>query len=283
MKIFSFSAQQFESQQNLKFCLDKYSRFKYGDRSVAREFGYELGEKFLHSTVYHTLQQELDLSEIPIVISSAPYKFIPTASFALKDYFVHEFNRSHAIKFGKSIEDIKIFRQHSYHDDYGSMTKEDRDKAITSEDFYIDEHFIQNKILLFIDDIKITGSHQSRIETLLQSINFTGHVIFLYYAELIGTEPPQIENYLNLYAINDLRDINKIIRESEFLFNTRVVKFILHANPGDFKTFIGFQSIRFNETLLHYAIGNEYFKEPKYQTNLNTLLLHLNHLDIYKG
>jgi hypothetical protein len=283
MKIFTFSAQQFENRHNLGFSLDKYSSFKYGDKSVAREFGYELGRKFSQSAVYHTLQNELDLYETPIIVSSAPYKFIPTASFALKDYFVHEFNRSHTIKFGKSIEDIKIFRQHSYHDDYGAMTKEDRDKAITSEDFYIDEHFIRNKILFFIDDIKITGSHQSRIEKLLQSINFEGHIVFLFYAELIGTEPPHIENYLNLYAIHDLRDINKIIREGEFLFNTRVVKFILHANPIDFETFIGFQSMRFNETLLHYAIGNEYFKEPLYQTNLKTLLLFLNHPNVYGG
>lgn len=279
MRISTFSAQQFENRDSLEFSPDKYSAFKYGSKSAAREFGYALGIKFLQSAVYHNLQNDFDLTETPIIVSSAPYKFIPTASFALKDYFVHEFNRSHAIKFGKSIEDFKVFRQHSYHDDYGLMTKEDRDKAITSEDFYIDKTFIQNKILFFIDDVKITGAHQSRVEKLLRTVNFRGQIVFLFYAELIGSEAPQIESYLNRNAINDLKDINKIIREDEFIFNTRVVKFILHADSNDFETFIRYQSTKFNETLLHYAIGNEYFKESKYQGNLQKLLIHLDYTD----
>lgn len=277
MRISTFSAQQFENRHSLEFSADRYSGFKYGSKSAAREFGYELGRKFLQSAVYENLQKEFDLTETPIIVSSAPYKFIPTASFALKDYFVHEFNRAHAIKFGKSVEDIKVFRQHSYHDDYGAMNKEDRDKAITSDDFYIDETFIRNKILFFIDDVKITGAHQSRIEKLLQTIGFKGQIVFLFYAELTGTEAPQIESYLNRNAINDLKDINKIIREDEFIFNTRVVKFILNADSPDFETFIQYQSVKFNETLLHYAIGNEYFKELKYQANLQKLLTHLNY------
>lgn len=275
MRTCTFSARQFENRNSLGFCPEKFSKFKHGSKSVAREFGYELGAKFLQSAVYEKLQNEFDLTETSVAVSSAPYKFIPTASFALKDYFVHQFNRSHAIKSGKSIEDIKVFRQHSYHDDYGSMNKEDRDKAITSDDFYIDETFIRNKILFFIDDVKITGAHQSRIEKLLQTVKFKGQIVFLFYAELVRAKEPQIESYLNRNAVNDLRDINKIIREDEFLFNTRVIKFILNADCVDFETFIRYQSVKFNETLLHYAIGNEYFKEPRYQTNLQKLLIHL--------
>jgi hypothetical protein len=276
MKISTFSAQQFESRHNLGFCPKKYSTFKYGNKTVAREFGYELGEKFVHSTVYRELQNEFDLSLVPMVVSSAPYKFIPTASFSLKDYFVHKFNCFHALKFGKSVEDFKVFRAHSYHDDYGSMSKAARDQAITSDDFYIDAQFIQGKILVFIDDIKITGSHQTRIESLLKVNNFDGRVVFLYYAELIGEDEPQIENYLNLHVINSLRDINKIIREDEFLFNTRVVKFILNRDETEFENFIHFQSRKFNETLLHFALGNEYFKEPRYQKNFKKLVEYVN-------
>ena len=97
----------------------------------------------------------------------------------------------------------------------------------------------------------------------------------MFFAELIGKEEPQIETFLNRYAINNLTDINKIIREDEFTFNTRVVKFMLQSNPADFTTFIQFQSERFNETLLHYAIGNEYFNDANLSTNLSTLRLHL--------
>lgn len=275
MIIHTFSARQFNNRQDLKFCSEKYSKFKYGSKSVAREFGYELGKKFLDSPIYQELQRKFDLSQVPVIVSSAPYKFTPTASHALKDYFVHAFNKTHAFKFSKSIEEIKIYRAHSYFDDYGSMSREERDNAITSDDFYIDKKLIENKILFLIDDIKITGSHQARIEKLLNSANFDGQVVFLFYAELIGQEDPKIESYLNRKAIKDLKDINEIIREDEFIFNTRVVKFILQSNSADFLTFIRFQSKRFNETLLHYSIGNEYFKDPAFQINLLTLRTYL--------
>lgn len=271
MIIHTFSAWKFNSRQRLNFCPEKYSKFKYGSKCIAREFGRELSGKFLNSSVYQELQRNFDLSQVPIIISSAPYKFTPTASFALKDYFVHTFNKAHALKYSKSVEEIKIYRAHSYFDDYDSMSREERDSAITSDDFYIDKKMIEGKILFLIDDIKITGSHQGRIEKLLDSANFNGQVVFLFYAELTGPEDPQVEGFLNRKAITDLKDINKIIREEEFIFNTRVVKFILQSNPADFVTFIQFQSKRFNETLLHYSMGNEYFKEPAFQTNLSTL------------
>lgn len=271
MNIQTFSAQKFKDREDLNFCPEKYSRFKYGSKNIAREFGVELGRKFLDSAVYRDLQDKHDLSQIPIVVSSAPYKFTPTASLILKDYFVHEFNKVHALKFSKSIREIKIFRAHSYFDDYDSMTKEARDIAITSDDFYIDRNLIEDKVLLLIDDIKITGSHQTRIENLLKSVNFTGKVVFLFYAELTGEEEPQFEGYLNRKAIKNLKDINEIIREDEFIFNTRVVKYILQADAPKFLNFIEFQSKKFNETLLHYSIGNEYFKEPMFRANILTL------------
>lgn len=268
MIIHTFSAQKFPNRLGLDFCPEKYSQFKYGSKNTAREFGYELGRKFLDSSLYLELQNKYDLSQTPIIVSSAPYKFTPTASFALKDYFVHEFNKVHALKFDRSIEEMKIYRAHSYFDEYDSMSKEARDLAITSDDFYIDKDFIEGKILFLIDDIKITGSHQIRIEQLLRSVEFSGEVVFLFYAELTGEEEPQFEGFLNRKAIKDLKNISEIVREDEFIFNTRVVKFILQSTPAEFTTFIQFQSRRFNETLLHYAIGNEYFKDKAFRENI---------------
>ena len=275
MIIHTFSARQFNSRDDLSFCTEKYSRFKYGSKSIAREFGHEIGENFLASDVYQQLRQEPGFSQTPILVSSAPYKFTPTASHVLKDYFVHAFNKTYALDYSKSIEEIKIYRAHSYFDEYDLMTREARTLAITEDDFYIDKQFIKGKILFLIDDIKITGAHQTRIENLLELAGFDGQVVFLFYAELIGKEDPQIEGFLNRKAIKDLKDINEIIREDEFIFNTRVVKFILQHNPNDFKTFIEFQSHRFNETLLHYSIGNEYFNEPAFKSNIVILQSYL--------
>jgi hypothetical protein len=269
MKTYSFSAQKFTSLSDAGFNPIDYSRLKYGSKRIARKFGVELGKEFLN----HLIQNQELYSQIQnktVVISSAPYKYIPVASTILKDYFISAFNNIWAEN-NPSVQDLKVFRGHSYNEDYGAMTEEQRDKAIGSDSFYIDKEFIKNKILFFIDDVKITGSHERRIKKLLEDYDFDGIVVFLYYAEFVGESHPNIENQLNFAYVKDLLSINHIIRNDEFIFNTRVTKFILSANFEEFKNFINYQSKTFRNTLLTYLYGNEYHKLPEFKQNVEYL------------
>lgn len=247
-----------------------YSHFKYGSKSKAREFGLSLAESFAKSDIYRELCVKYDFTSNAIAITAAPYKFIPTASFHLKDYFLHAFNRIHARRFNKSLEEFKIFRGHSYHDDYGNMTETQRVTAITSDDFYVDTNFIKNKVLFILDDIRVTGAHENRISNLLDKHD--GDVVYITYADVdMFAAVPSIEARLNLYGIKSLKDVDSLIESDEFLFNTRVVKYILAAPKDDFIDFIGKRSSVFKDTLEHYAYGNEYFSELKYAENLSIL------------
>jgi hypothetical protein len=270
MKVEKFSTVVFENRKQAYFA-SQYSKFKYGSKKYAREFGHLLGLAFAKSDVYANLLKSYDLKKIKVAVSAAPYKFVPTASFHLKDYFLHKFNRIHVASTGNSVEDFKIFRGHSYDEDYGLMSSEERDKAITADDFYLDLNFIKDKILISVDDIRITGSHERRINGLLAKHGFKNEVIHIYFAELIDQSDPTIESYLNLYSIKSLNDVEKIIVNDEFLFNTRVIKYILSAEHGQFKDFIRLRNWKFLDTLLHYAYGNEYFKTEKYIKNLHFL------------
>jgi hypothetical protein len=91
MQIFNFSVKQFKSFDNLGFSAEEYSKLKYGSKRVARLFGTELGRDFLKFLGFNTGLNDL-LKGKEIVVSSAPYKFIPVASTILKDYFVSVFN-----------------------------------------------------------------------------------------------------------------------------------------------------------------------------------------------
>lgn len=267
MKTFSFSAKKFTSMDELGFSAEDYSKLKYGSKRVARIFGVELGKAFLQ---YIKLGVEPLIQGSEVVVSSAPYKFIPVASTILKDYFISSFNRVWA-ETNPSVQDLKVFRGHSYNADYGAMTEEDRDKAINSDSFYIDANFIKGKVLFFIDDVKITGSHERRIKALLESVGFDGIVVFLYYAEYKGKGHPNIENQLNFAFVKNLLSINYIIQNDEFIFNTRVTKYILSAGSDEFKNFIDHQTKTFRNTLLTYTYGNEYHKIYEFQHNINYL------------
>lgn len=273
MQTFNFSVKQFDSFDNLGFSAEEYSKLKYGSKRVARIFGTELGKDFLKFLGFNTALKD-SIKDKEIVVASAPYKFIPVASTILKDYFLSAFNRVWGEDF-KSVQDLKVFRGHSYNADYGAMTEQQRDEAINSDSFYIDKEFIKGKVIFFIDDIKITGSHERRIKALLESVGFDGTVVFLYYAEYKGQGHPNIENQLNFGFVknskDDLLKINYIIQNDEFIFNTRVTKYILSAKYNVFCNFIDYQSKTFRNTLLTYLYGNEYNKLEEFKENVKYL------------
>ena len=272
MKTYQFYANEFTQLNDITFDPNEYSKFKHGSKSISRKYGKELGIKFCKHLVNDNEELLTVLEENDIVVCSAPYKYIPVASTALKDYFVSVFNPYFSNLLNPVI-DLKVFRGHSYNDDYGSMTAEQRLNNITSDDFYIDSNLIKDKVLFFIDDIRITGSHEKRIESLLTNSGFDGIVVFLYYAKLneSSTVHPNIENDLNYSFVKNILDIDKIIKNDEFIFNTRVVKYILKQNVDTFNTFIDYQSEVFKETLLSYSIGNGYHKIEEFKTNISNL------------
>lgn len=270
--IFRYSAHKFTSENNLTFSAIEYSKFKHGSKRFSKKFGTELANYFFSSIEFEQCYKHFFKQKI--VVCSAPWKNIPVASTALKDYFLEELNAK-SIKSKFSVEDLKVYRGHSYNQDYGSMTKEEREKAITSDDFDIDKNTIKGKILFFIDDIFITGAHERRILSLLKKVAFKGFVIFLYYAEYQGKNNPSIENELNYAFIKNLSDINYLIQNEELIFNTRLVKFLLNSHEYEFKNFIFSQEYNFCSLLKEKIEDNDYHKINEFKKNylqLNFLL-----------
>lgn len=190
----------------------------------------------------------------------------------MKKFFVDKLNNYLYENNYPVVAETKIHRTVTYREDYGEMSAEDRYKLIKGDRFYIDKDFLEDKKLLFLDDIKITGTHERIIVNMLNGYNVSNDCYMLYFAELINKDiPANIENYLNNYFVKNLRDINYIIKNEKFQFNTRVVKYILNSKPEEFDLFIKDQDNNFVNELYYNAIGNEYFKFSSYLRNLEKL------------
>ncbi len=268
-KVNVFSTHIF-TKDSIAFCKDKYSRFKYGSKSVAREFGKELGV-----TLFGYLMDAKIEKGTQIVIAPSPYMFIPTATFALKDYLISTLNPL-LIKAGyKVVQETKVFRQTGYTEEYGSLSKQERSKIIGSESFHTDAVFLKDKYVVFLDDIKITGAHQERMEEMVVRLKLDSSMkgsLFAYFAELKKSgADPDIENHLNYFSIKSLLDLDKIIKNEEFVFNTRNVKYILNAPHIECVNFLEYQRKTFIETLYHLAIGNSFHLENKFSMNFQYL------------
>jgi len=259
----SFSAIKVLDSQCSDFPAEKYSKFKFGSTDIAREFGYKLAESFINQQFKFTYDGK------PIVVLPSAYSHIPTASYFLTMHFIDKLNQFLYEGGYPPVETGKIHRSVTYREDYGEMSAEDRYNLIKGDKFHIDEALLKNKILIFLDDIKITGTHERIIVKMLDDFDIQNHCYMLYFAELSDSSIcPKIENYLNHYFVKGLSDLHSIIKQDDFEFNTRIVKYILNSNHEQCVEFLKCQSKFFIDKLYNNALGNEYYKFPEYMSNL---------------
>ena len=260
----TYALHHIDSTTHFGFDPDDYSRFKFGDETVAAEFGKTLVDGFIGDRLENNPIEE------QIVVISSPYSFIPTATFAMKNWFVYRLNRWLATNGYNVIQEAKVNRTITYKEDYGELNAEQRISLIGNDLFHIDASYLKGKTLIFLDDIKITGSHERMIMKMVDEYKLDNTVYLLYFAELVNkTIHPSIENYLNYHRVKSIFDLEPIIKGDSFAINTRIVKYILNYDFESFRLFIGNQTESFINLLYDMALGNGYHAIEAYTKNLN--------------
>jgi hypothetical protein len=262
----SYSLHKILEKDNCPFREEEYSKFKFGDKFYAEKFAKELFEGFVNEF------RDLILSEQEIVILPSPYLSIPTASNFLCYYFKKELNSFLFKNNKKASIESKIYRNQTYVTDYGNLDFSERVKLISNDTYYIDRNFIEGKLCIFVDDIKITGSHEHTVNKILDQYHVNGDFVFVYFAELANKEiHPKIENHYNYFSVKNVEDIVAIINSEHFQYNTRIVKFILSLNEDQFNYLVENISIKNSNDLFHLAISNNYHQILEYKTNINVI------------
>lgn len=263
---YTYSLHKIHNTDHFGFEPDDYSRFKFGDEQVAKSFGKDLADGFIR----YYLTENFITGQI--VVISSPYCFIPTATFAMKNYFVSQLNRWLVEHGGLAVQEAKVHRTITYKEDYGALSAEDRMTLIGNDSFHIDKDFLEGKTLLFLDDIKITGSHERMILKMVKEYGLKNDIHMLYFAELMNKDiHPNVENHLNYHQIKSIFDLEEIIQGGNFCINTRIVKYILNCDFNSFSIFLERQSTDFINNLYDLSLGNSYHTIESYSENLNYL------------
>ena len=268
---YTFSLHKITDELDFGFSPVDYSRFKFGDTYVAEQFGKHLAHEFISQVLqYKYIDKQ-------IVVISSPYSFIPTATFSMKNEFVFTLNRWLVEHEMQVVQEAKVQRSITYKEDYGELNAQERFELIKNDTFYIDKDFLNDKLLFFLDDIRITGTHELMINNMLKKYGLNNEVYLIYFAELTNKNiHPNIENYLNYYVVKSLFDLNSIIKSNTFAINTRLVKYILNSDPTVFNLFIQEQPNLFINLLYDMAIGNGYHTIEAYKQNMNYIKTLLN-------
>lgn len=266
----TYSLHKIHTSTSFGFDAGDYSRFKFGDGLVSAQFGTDLAEGFIRDVLSKgDIQQQ-------IVVISSPYAFIPTATFAMKDHFVYRLNRWLAENDRPVVQQTKVHRTITYKEDYGELDAAQRMSLIGNDSFHIDAEFLKGKTLLFLDDIKITGSHERMISKMIKQYNLHNDIYMLYFAELANPAiHPNIENYLNYHDVKSIFDLDGIINSGHFRVNTRIVKYILNYDHAAFCLFLQNKPQAFMSELYNMALGNSYHTMDSYALNLNYIKDHL--------
>lgn len=267
----SYALHQIHHTEVFGFDPDAYSRFKFGDSLVAKEFGEQLADGFISGYLQD------NFIDNQIVVISSPYSFIPTATFAMKDHFIHQLNRWLVDNEGIVVQEAKVHRTITYKEDYGALSAEERMSLIGNDSFHIDKHFLDHKTLLFLDDIRITGSHERMILKMVDQYGMKNDIHLLYFAELANKDiHPNVENLLNYHQVKSIFDLDGIIKSKSFCFNTRIVKYILNSDFNSFSIFIHNQTEEFINMLYNLSLGNGYHTIDAYAINLNYIKNQIN-------
>lgn len=262
----SYSLHKIIHENEYPFDANEYSWFKFGDKHYAEKFAGELFEGFIEK------YSDLLLSNKEIVILPSPYLSIPTASNFLCHYFKKHLNCFLFKNNRKASVESKIYRNQTYVTDYGNLSFDERLQLISNDTYYIDQKFINDKLCIFVDDIKITGSHEHTVNKILNQYGVKGEFVFVYFAELVNKNiHPKIENHYNYFAIKNLQDIVTIINKNKFQYNTRIIKYILKLDREQFNFLMNNISIAKCDELFHLAISNNYHQISEYQTNINQI------------
>lgn len=246
--------------------LAAYSRFKYGDAAVARQYGVRLADKFLHNEPRFLGCRD---AQMEFVALTSPSRCLPKGARAILSGFLGALNRR-AWHAGRSpVPEIKIFKEEMFAGDYGTFTDEERRRLTEQDRLHAPDQYLKGKHVIVLDDVRVTGTHERNLAMFLWE-RFVVHAYFLYVAvvdEAFAQVDPQIESALNHGWVNSFARLSEIINSGAFIMNARVCKYVLsHDGDPGYRDFLRTQSSWFLQELLEGAIGDGYAYMTEYRT-----------------
>jgi predicted amidophosphoribosyltransferase len=259
----SFAAHQFSTLETAPFDPKMYSRLKFGSDQDARAMGHHLATEFFFA------HGDLLLANQCVVISS-PYNHLPNAATVMTKHFIDRLNELLVFAQGAHVEYTVVHRKVSYTADYGFLSKEKRRGLIDNDSFYLNRDFIKGKLLIFVDDVKITGTHEDKLTEVLQRDQVENDTMFLYFANYVGDQP-DIEAALNFAAVANMADFVELTKMPNHHVIIRPIKYILSRPVDELKSTLPQFGDDIIFAMYYGCLAEGYYKIPTYQHNFAIL------------
>lgn len=260
------------------FDVEEYSRMKFGSDRVAKIFGYQLADAFFKT------HQGL-LTEQCVVIP-APSTVVPVAATLLARHFMNRLNETIIAIEDERLNPVSwsmVHRNISYNHDYHFLNKEERASILEADEIFFNWDYLDGKVLLFIDDVRITGAHEEKLNRFLTQRAFIGSQVgemleypagwkFVTFAEYVGDDA-KIESVLNYSKIKNAEDVARLSHEPLYQVTTRAIRLLLEDETQDFKQILPLIARHQLEPFYFAAISKGYHAQyPENFTRLANFL-----------
>ncbi len=250
------------------FDLDKFSRFKHGSTGVAAEYGSDMARSLAEA------HPELLTPQVELVVSASFSKFMPLASDSLGDAFYRSLNYSLVQRDLPPADRVKIHRSELIEGDYSKMSQAERDAINEKDKLSLPEGVVRGKHLLVVDDVRMTGGCERKIDEYVQSLDLLS-VWYLYAAQIDGAQAqsgPQLEARMNTAYVNNLERLAEVVTAKDFLLNSRAAKFIIgYDDKSELRQFLGAMDDQFVYNLYTGVTGNGYNRMEKYGESVDAI------------
>ena len=264
----SFAAHQFSSLEGINFDPKEYSQLKFGSDEIARKFGYDLALRFFNAHSPELLTNQ-------IVVIPSPYNFVPNAATILARHFVDRLNHLLVNGNGTNAELSLAHRKVTYTSDYGFLSAHRRKELLGNDHFYLNRKFLKGKMLVFIDDVRITGTHEHKLVQVLDKERLDNDCFFIYYGDYVNKEVGcSIEADLNFAGIKNFGDYIELSKQPNHHLIVRPIKYMLNQPAADLEQLLQVQGVRKTQELYNACIGEGYYKLPQYQDGFKQIASH---------
>lgn len=197
-----------------------YSRFKHGDGVMAVRYGRALAARLLVAV------PDFAKPDDRIVIASAPYKYLPTASHALALGVRRVVNAALAGS-GRRPAEIGALRMSRVDSaNYARLGTASRGDLLSRANLHVDAAEFTGRHVVLVDDARITGLAEAAATELVTAAGARS-VTALYVVRIAGSFCPDIEDRMNHAFVRDLQSLLRVYRSGRFVLNIRTVKFLL--------------------------------------------------------
>lgn len=255
----------FSSVQNASFDVHAYSRMKFGSGADARLLGYEMAEAFA-AEFWNMLCKER------CVVIPAPSTSVPVAATLMGWHFHNRLNHLLDSTGHMPVQWNLVDRAVTYNDNYAQLGLEERRKLLADDERHVNVSFCTGKTLIFVDDVRITGTHEEKLSHMVHALGMNNPVVFATYAAYSG-ENPAIEHELNHQYVHTGLDVVALTQRPmcDWRVTTRAMRLVLELPAEKFGLALRVLSLAHREEIYHAAIAKGYSKHAPYNANFESL------------